>query len=267
MNILKEWGLLTRDQLCIFQRVVASHTQVLDPDKESNRLLYSYVRNSCTHSLKEGVKKDWEKHFSTAERGGVTYLYAVLCHVYGGNRAVTESLRNEVQVYFKRHGLGMFTGENAIDAIDHFKDNILNHLYAQRALLLEMLNDILHGMILCSNPQLKAFFVKIQNDKQFQDIADGTGDYVLNSSIALSQEEIYQTALTYFAHAEAVYRGLAWNGEWTTAAGQSLTMKAAAVDGKGRLIGIICWNCGEPHHVKDCPKPKDYARIADAMEK
>jgi len=267
MNIFKEWGLLTRDQLCVFQRVFTSHTQVQDPDKESNRLLYSYVRNCCTHSLKEGVKKDWEKHFSAAERGGVTYLYAVLCHVYGGNRAVTESLRNEVQVQFKSHGLGLFTGENAIDANNHFRDNVLNHLYARRALLPEMLNDILHGMILCSNPQLKAFFVKIQNDKQFEDIANGTGDYVMNSSIAVSQEEIYQTALTYFAHAESVYSGLAKNGEWTSASGKSLMMKAAAVGGEGRLIGIVCFNCGGPHRLSDCPEPKDRARIADAQAK
>lgn len=32
-------------------------------------------------------------------------------------------------------------------------------------------------------------------------------------------------------------------------------------------VTLICWNCGGPHHLKDCPKPKDKKRIEENKKK
>jgi hypothetical protein len=70
-----------------------------------------------------------------------------------------------------------------------------------------------------------------------------------------------------FAIAEAEYRDLGENSQWT---GVHTTGQAAAFNattGSQRAWTPTCFNCDGPHSNKDCTKPPDHKRIAAALKK
>lgn len=264
--LFNEWGKLKgTESLKLWQRVLTLHPQVLPEDKDSNRLTFQLVRNSCTMALQDSVKKSWEKAFSEpSARGGATYLYTVLCHIYGGARAVTESLKNEITL-FSKLGLSMFQGENASLANIHFTENVIRHLYDREALTPEMENEVITGFTLCPNPLMKRLFTAKEEAKLQADIEAKVGDYVLSRT--RTQDELYDALKSLFASGEEIYKTLIQNRQWVSASGKSLVMKAAAIGSENRLVGIICFNCGGNHPLFKCPEPKDQSKIDAAKKK
>lgn len=216
-------------------------------------------------TLQDSVKKSWEKAFSEpSARGGATYLYTVLCQIYGGARAVTESLKNEITL-FSKLGLSMFHGENASLANIHYPENVIRHLYDREALTPEMENEIITGFILCPNPMIKRFFTAKEEAKLQADIDAKVGDYVLSRT--RTQDELYEALKSLFASGEEIYKTLIQTRQWVSASGKSLVMKAAAIGSENRLVGIICFNCGGNHPLFKCPEPKDQSKIDAAKKK
>ena len=58
------------------------------------------------------------------------------------------------------------------------------------------------------------------------------------------------------------YHALCTSNEWHISRGRA-TLAQQPKTGSGP----ICWNCGGPHAVKDCPKPRDEAKIEAARKK
>ena len=164
---------------------------------------------------------------------------------------------------FKRNGLRNIPGESVRVVHKKFVEHVIPHLVPRGGLSHEHINDVLVGLQLSSVPRFQGFFADEFN-KQFRADAEdpfvGLGDGAWN----LSQEDIRDKLVLLFDTAVQLFDKLSLEDKWRSVNGKELRYNTL---GGPRPVGATCWNCGATgHSLRDCPKPRDEAKITAARE-
>ncbi len=256
--LFTEHRLITYEQVKFWQRFLTVGSPFVDEeDRNSNKYLYKYVRNSLTTDLSKLVVNKHKELFTAEERGGAAFLWVLLQIVFQGNSGAADALVNELNQW-KKVGPRTTKSENFIRINNRMK-RIIPELKHSNRLVKTMIRDVYTGMQLCSCPLFVERFKKKDQDLL---VAEIETNFVVASVAAstLSQEQLCDKLLSIFEEAERLYTVLSANGEWKGVKGKELSYHLS--EGGRSDFEISCWNCGGAHHLDECPKPHNAKTIA-----
>ena len=200
--------------------------------------LLPFLRNSCSHELRDGIKDSYES-LESFEKGGATYLYLIMAHMFQMTTDVVTALKSVV-TRFSRDGIAKNKGENVFLAAKQLTD-VVKSLARVDALSDEAVGDIMDGLSKGSVSKFTEVF-KL-GSSMYRSVKTST-TYNGGSQTALDQ------ILRTLTKATSLYNSLSTGNNWHIPSGQVNN----------------CWNCNGDHGVNKCKLPKDQAQI-DANKK
>ena len=108
INLFEDWTHLTIREVKEWQADI--NRQGGDENRRSSAWLLAYLRNSCTQELRDGIKDAFEA-LDSFKRGGATYLYLIMSHMFQMTTDVVTALKSVV-TRFGRDGIAKIKGEN-----------------------------------------------------------------------------------------------------------------------------------------------------------
>jgi hypothetical protein len=222
INLFEDWIHLTIHQVKEWQSDI--NHQGGDENRRSSAWLLAFLRNSCTQELKDGIK-DLEPF----EKGGATYLYLIMAHLFQMTTGVVTALKSVI-TRFSRDGIAKIKGENvflvakqltavvkSLARVDALSDELLERLWmgCQKVLSLSSLRFSSWKVLWTVQSRLP--LPTLEAAKQH-----------LTKSFTL-----FQKLPTFTTH------------NWLIPSGHVSN----------------CWNCNGDHGVNKCKLPKDQARI------
>ena len=213
---------------------------------ENLDLTYKYFVNNCSMELLKKVNEEYLRH-SVDERGGPLFFILMMKQLLSNSEAAILDLQRRI----KTIDLSKIPGENVSKAVSLARGAI-----ARLETLSKVPEDIVRTLLAIfqtsSVPAFNAVFEHLERERT---ISLPLG--ALAGRPTLTAEHIFQLA-------ELQYRQLvetsAWNGVADKRA-ESVFKAAGATSGT-----LVCWNCGAGHHLRDCPKPLDKARVKAAKK-
>ncbi len=236
INVWTDPELLTLDEVRAWQYCI--NKRFAEADRIASTWLKEFVYNSSTDALKTAVIKKYDK-IPANQRGGAVYLYLTLMEMFQMSREVKDAMLFFLSL-FKRKGISRYVGENVLLASEEVL-GVCKRLDAGKGLLEEHVIDVLTGLSICGNPRFREMFKHL---KQCADL--GNLDFLHTISISDSPLTKIEAILD---KAVDVYDKLCVAGVWLKidkSPQQALTAKVNS-----------CWNCGGPHQVPECKKPRD----------
>lgn len=235
-----------------YQFSLNSYKSPTSPDRISSNWIYSFLHKSCTNALLEQVEMHYN-NIPKSQQGGITFAYVVLKVLFWSSRDTTASLKKYISL-FKDKGLRRYKGENVVIAQKEL-DVVCARLDELGELSKEIPLDILEGYTLCSVPAFADVFKWMLQMQRAEVISADNAFSGSDSSVGtLTEVKIINMK------AVDTYHALCTANDWHVSRGRT----ALASQPK---TGPICWNCGDNHAVKDCPKPRDEAKIEAARKK
>jgi hypothetical protein len=233
INLFEDWTHLTLQQVKQWQSDV--NRQAGDENRRSSAWLLAFLRNSCTQDLKDGIKDSFEA-LEPFEKGGATYLYLILSHMFQMTTDVVAALKS-VTTRFGRDGIAKFKGENVFLAAKQLTA-VVKSLARVDALSDEAVSDVMDGLAKGSVSKFTKVF-KLESTMYRSGQTSTT--YTGGSQSALGR------ILSILSKATDLYNSLSTGNNWHIPSG-------------GGCAGA-CWNCNGDHGVNKCKLPKDQARI------
>ena len=233
INLFEDWTHLTLQQVKQWQFDV--NRQAGDENRRSSAWLLAFLRNSCTQDLKDGIKDSFEA-LEPFEKGGATYLYLILSHMFQMTTDVVAALKSVI-TRFSRDGIAKFKGENVFLAAKQLTA-VVKSLARVDALSDEAVSDVMDGLAKGSVSKFTEVF-KLESTMYRSGQTSTT--YTGGSQSALGR------ILTILSKATDLYNSLSTGNNWHIPSG-------------GGRAGA-CWNCNGDHGVNKCKLPKDQARI------
>lgn len=221
-------------------------------DRISSTWLQSFLFKSCTVTLQQSIATQYDG-LPDAMKGGVTYFYLVLKNLFFLSRDTVSALKKFLQL-FRDKGLRRYKGENVVAAQKEI-DAVCTRLDEVGELPRETTLDVLEGFCLCSVPQFADTFKWLLQAARAEGMLDNDKD-----GDPLRSSNTLRSVLTITGKAVEEYHALCTASVWHPGRGQRANLAQQGVP--------TCWNCGETAHtVKDCPKPKDRAKIEAGKKK
>ena len=106
VNLFEDWTHLTIHQVNQWQSDV--NLQGGDENCGSSAWLLAFLHNPCTQGLKDGIKDSFER-LEPFERGGATYLYLIMAHMFQMTTDVVTALKSVVTM-FSNDGIAKIKG-------------------------------------------------------------------------------------------------------------------------------------------------------------
>ena len=141
INLFEDWTHLTIREVKEWQADI--NRQGGDENHRSSAWLLAYLRNSCTQELRDGIKDAFEA-LDSFERGGATYLYLIMSHMFQMTTDVVTALKSVV-TRFGRDGIAKIKGENDFLAAKQLTA-VVKSLARVDALSDEAVSDIMDGL-------------------------------------------------------------------------------------------------------------------------
>ena len=232
INLFEDWTAVTFQDVKTWQADV--NRQGGNENRRSSAWLLAFLRNSCTQELKDGIKDAFEG-LNKFEKGGATYLYLIMSHMFQMTTDVVTALKSVI-TRFGRDGIAKIKGENVFFAAKQLTA-VAKSLARVDALTDEAVGDIMDGL---SKGSVTKFTEVFKLESTMHRSVQTSTTYCGGSQTALT------TILAILSKATDLYNSLSTGNSWHIPSG-------------GRVHS--CWNCGEDHGVTKCKKPKDQARI------
>jgi hypothetical protein len=140
INLFEDWTHLTLQQVKQWQSDV--NRQAGDENFRFSAWLLAFLCNSCTQDLKDGIKDSFEA-LEPFEKGGATYFYLILSHLFQMTTDVVAVL-NFVITRFGRDGIAKVKGENVFLATKQFTA-VVKSLARVDAFSDEAVSDVMDG--------------------------------------------------------------------------------------------------------------------------
>ncbi len=100
-NLLWDWQNISFDTVCINQELINTSIYVSPEDNQSSTLLYNFLQNSCTSSLKARIKKEF-KQLPEFQKGGLTYLWLLLHTILRQTPGVSKQLAKFIELFSEK---------------------------------------------------------------------------------------------------------------------------------------------------------------------
>ena len=215
-----------------------------EEDMTSSDWVKDLMMNSSEVELKGRVDEKFEK-LDSLEQGGITYLKLMLDEMF----CMTNDVVTALQTFLKNfavEGLTKTEGENVSEVSAQVKA-VCERLAEVLSLPLEAPTYILQGLTKCSVAKFTGPFELLLNQERV--IQMSTSVTLGNSDTATLKRVKHILAL-----ANNSYHSLNTSKIWNVPSGHH-----AAREFK---YPPKCFNCGEPHLLPDCKKPRDEGKIA-----
>jgi hypothetical protein len=222
---------------------------VADWFSENLGLTYDFFQNNVTDDLFLKVSKTYDK-FPRSQRGGPLFFILMLNQLLADTEEAAISLQKRV----KDFKITNIPGEDVRKVVS-LLCGAVNRLTYINKIPEDLVKTLLGVMQTSSVDSFNETFHLIEKERKHHAILRKTGFHAT------------LTADNIFSIAEAKYRDLGENSQWT---GVHTTGQAAAFNAAHRSTRTwtpTCFNCGGPHSNKECPKPADPKRIAAAVKK
>ncbi len=210
-----------------------STRQGVDENRRSSTLLLFFLCNSCTQELKDEIKDSFES-LEPFEKGGATYLYLIMAHMFQMTTNVVTALKSVV-TWFSRNGIAKIKGENVFLAGKQLTA-VVKSLARVDALLDEAVGEVMDGLSKGSASKFTEVF-KLESALYYS---------VKTSTTSTGGS---QTVLDHILHslskATSLYNSLSTGKNWYIPSGWVNN----------------CWNCNGDHGVNKCKLPKDQSWI------
>jgi hypothetical protein len=236
-NLFEAWTDVTLQQVKDWQADV--NRQGGNENRRSSAWLLAFLRNSCTQELKDGIKDAFEG-LDKFEKGGATYLYLIMSHMFQMTTDVVTALKSVI-TRFGRDGIAKVKGENVFFAAKQLTA-VAKSLARVDALTDEAVSDVMDGLSKGSVSKFTEVF-KLEST-MYRSVQTST-TYCGGSQTALS------AILTILSKATDLYNSLSTGNSWHIPSGRVHS----------------CWNCDGDHGVNKCKQPKDQARIQTNKKK
>jgi hypothetical protein len=231
VNLFENWTHLTIQQVKEWQSDI--NRQGGDENRRSSAWLLAFLRNSCTQELKDGIKDAFE-NLEPFEKGGATYLYLIMAHMFQMTTDVVTALKSVV-TRFSRDGIAKIKGENVFLAAKQLTA-VVKSLARVDALSDEAVGEVMDGLSKGSVSKFTEVF-KLEST-MYRSVKTST-TYSGGSQTALDQ------ILHTLSKATSLYNSLSTGNNWHIPSGRVSN----------------CWNCNGDHGVNKCKLPKDQGRI------
>jgi hypothetical protein len=222
---------------------------VADWCTENLRLTYDFFQNNVTDDLFLKVSETYDK-FPRSQRGGPLFFILMLNQLLADTEEAAISLQKRV----KDFKITNIPGEDIRKVVSLLRGAV-NRLTYINKIPEDLVKTMLAVMQTSSVDSFNETFHLIEKERKHHAILRKTGFHA-----TLTVDDI-------FCIAEAEYRDLGENSQWTGvhSSGQSSAFNAA--NSPPRAWTPTCFNCGGPHSNKECPKPADPTRITAAVKK
>jgi len=279
-NLLWDWQTIPFEHVCINQELINTSVYVSPEDNQSSNLLYRFLYNSCTSSLRERIKKEFTK-LPESQKGGLTYLWLLMQSILRQTPGVSASLVKFIELWGER-GPALMKGNLYIGGKQ--LRNALSLLYGEGKLAQDTEKLLWTGASKSKNVLLLRGIAK----KRIISAEEDRIDMSIFTAPDRSQTGIYDNAVAIVDKIENTYTD-------QTAGGRKFADVANAQDnrfnnltrsrgggagrggagrgrgGRSRRKNRDCFNCGENDHgVRDCPHDHNEDTIAknyDAFKK
>jgi hypothetical protein len=237
LNLFHHWSQFEPET--IFSWQMDTNEYGGDINRQSSSWLFDFLYNSSTAELRERVQPAYEA-LRPLQQGGIVYLYLLLTEMFQLTRDVVQALKDFIK-NFTLYGVSKIQGEN-ISIVTKQLRAVCVRLDDIGALPEETPQDILKGLTVCSVQVFKDVFQHQANEERINALRHihGSGTRPIERVKQILQE------------ANDLYDSLSTSNQW-------VGYKSGRVSS--------CWNCGGPHGVGKCTKPKDEQRIADNRRK
>ena len=208
------------------------------------QLTHNFFQNNVSDDLWMKVSETYET-FSSGEKGGPLFFIIMMNHLLSDTEEAASALVTKVKTFEIRK----ITGEDIYKVVSLLRGAI-NRLTYIHKLPEEMVKILLQVFQTTSVDDFNATFSLIEKQRKQQAVLrrTGTGPDLLCADIFKIAESEYRDMLTLNT----------WTGAHTT--GDSVFHAGAKPGGTG-LFEPTCFNCNGLHHIKQCTKPRDKARI------
>eukprot|EP00986_Skeletonema_menzelii_P014688 scaffold10008_cov148-Skeletonema_menzelii.AAC.1 len=274
MNVFEQWAGMSLSQIKLYQRLFTSgNPAVTAEDMDSNQILFHAVNNSLSADLQTTANKLYELHFSEEnhERGGIAYLYTVLCKVLLGSSANVEALHTEYIKFINTGPTYKSFGENITALVEYVKTVLINPLIAMNGFrtktYCDPLKDVYSSLAKSSVPVFAEKYKRLWAD-HINESTSGISALNFHVRATSSSAEIGSKIITILDEAADYYELLTKTGDYKTKNGKALTFSLSGkIDEEAFLrAGCTCHNCGGKHHLANCPEEIDEDRVARAKK-
>ena len=250
IDLLKEIGTLDLDEVKEYSGDMMKYDVADGVNRQNLVWLLLLVRNNESSSIAALIEPAFEK-LDIHHRNGAVYLKMVLDLCFSIDEHVIESLKAYI-TKFGKNGLSAFEGENVnMAAVEIIA--IARRLNQLSELPNDAPKSVLKGLQkVTHNNDFKQTFFLIGN-LQNQSVISFSGSTTNATPLELIE--------TYFEQAKSLYTSAVLRNQWAGRKPNNLRAN--------NMINnpvLECWNCGENHSLKDCPKEKDQARIQKAKD-
>jgi hypothetical protein len=216
------------------------------------------IENSVTSDLKRELESVMlASGFEGSEKGGVTFLLCLLTTLFASPQSKQDALRAEL-VKFGNEGYKKISGENVATKNKHIR-NVLTVLKQCNGGTPDFVTIVVKGLLQCSVKAFSEHFAFVQRTMLREKLNVERSLRTRNATSPLDQEAIFSTIFDLLTTADSLYESLCIANEWVNTAGKDV--RAFTFTPGVRVV--VCWNCGKPHHLKDCTEPRNEKRIKE----
>lgn len=274
MNVFDHWASMSLSQIKLYQRLfTAGNPAVTAEDIDSNQILFIAVNSSLSADLQTTANKLYELNFSEEnhERGGIAFLYTVLCKVLLGSSANVDALYTEYQKFIQTGPTFKSFGENITALVEYVKTVLINPLIAMNGFrtktYCDPLKDVYSSLAKSSVPVFAEKYKRLWAN-HIDESTSGISALNFHVREMSSSAEIGAKIITILDEAAEYYELLSKTGDYKTKNGKALTFSLSGkIDEEAFLrAGCTCHNCGGKHHLVNCPEEIDEDRVARAKK-
>jgi hypothetical protein len=200
INLFEDWTAVTFQQVKDWQADV--NRQGGNENRRSSAWLLAFLRNSCTQELKDGIKDAFEA-LDKFEKGGATYLYLIMSHMFQMTTDVVTALKSVI-TRFGRDGIAKIKGENVFFAAKQLTA-VAKSLARVDVLTDEAVGDVMDGL---SNSSVTKFTEVFKLESTMHRSIQTSTTYCGGSQTDLS------TILAILSKATDLYNSLSTGNSW-----------------------------------------------------
>jgi hypothetical protein len=209
------------------------------------QLTHNFFQNNVSDELWMKVSETYEG-YSTGQKGGPLFFILMMNHLLSDTEEAASALVTKVRNFEIRK----ITGEDIYKVVSLIRGAI-NRLTYIHKLPEDIVKILLQVFQTSSVADFNATFLLLEKQRKQHAVLRRTG-----SPPDLLPSDIFKIA-------ESEYRDMQTLNTWTGVhtKGESAFHAGRPPPGGGGHFTPDCFNCGESHHVKQCPKPRDETKI------
>ena len=244
INLYENYATVTAEQAALsnqfYHRWAAEETI-----RENLAMTYKYFHNNVEPDLFGKVIETY-RSYPVDQQGGPLFFVLMMNQLLSN----TESAALHLQKRLKDLSLATIPGENVSKAVSLARGAI-DRLQSISKVPDDVVMILLRIFQTSSVDEFNNVFKLLETQRALPGVLNNAA----LGLVAIQPADVFRVA-------EQQYRVLQEAGDWTGVSTKANSSVFTASGSSGSAsTGIVCWNCGGSHHLRDCKKPLDRERV------